>query len=435
MHLWTDYEGKTVNGDYLLGRLLRSEGRNGFFATTNKQGQQAVIRLTEAHFDEDQQLERWRKVAALKHPHLIEIDQLGSTDFDGVSLTYALMEAEDASLGDVLKDRSLTPTESLQVARAVAQALRALHGAGLVHEHIEAANVLAVGEVVKLRSDCVRECVADQEFLTQEGCAALRRKDVRALGTLLLRCLTLESELRAQLKLPEPFYRVVPGAIDGSLSLEQIEALLGPEEAAKPEPPSPVASENAVTVPPASLPPAHSSPVPASSVLPVSAEEAAPPQFRPRNERRAQAQIESQESQSKRWLLLGACAAVLLLVIAGVWHLASGKPQTQAAAPVQAPSSAPVQSTPAVQPAATPVAPAHGWHVIAYTYNHEDQAQAKVKSVLRHHASLEPQVFSPGGHGPYLVALGGVMSEQDAKTMLQRARRSGMPRDTFIRNY
>ena len=64
------------------------------------------------------------------------------------------MEPEDANLGDVLKERPLTSAETLQVARAVLGALKALHASGLVHEHIEPNNVLAVGETVKLRSDC-----------------------------------------------------------------------------------------------------------------------------------------------------------------------------------------------------------------------------------------------------------------------------------------
>ncbi|MDE1160410.1 MAG: hypothetical protein PW792_00535 [Acidobacteriaceae bacterium] len=233
MHLWTEYEGKTVNGDYTLGRLLRSEGRNGFFATADKKGQQAVIRLTEAHFDEDQQLARWRQVSVLKQPHLIGIDNVGRADLDGVSLTFALMESDDANLEEVLKERPLTTAEALQVARAVTEALQSLHASGLVHEHIEPANVMAVGEVVKLRSDCVRECVADGEFRTQEGCAELRRKDVNALAVLLLRCLTLDSEIRPGAPLPEPFYRILPGALAGTLSLDQISAILGPSDEAK----------------------------------------------------------------------------------------------------------------------------------------------------------------------------------------------------------
>ena len=29
MQLWTEYEGRKIEGTYTLGKLLRSEGRNG----------------------------------------------------------------------------------------------------------------------------------------------------------------------------------------------------------------------------------------------------------------------------------------------------------------------------------------------------------------------------------------------------------------------
>ena len=176
MQLWTEYEGRKIAETYTLGKLLRSEGRNGFFSTADTAGQAAVIRLTEAHFDEDELLKRWQQVAEMHQSNLIGIERFGQTNFDGIAITYALMEANDANLGDVLQERPLTVTETTQVARSVHSALSALHASGLVHEHIEPVNVLAVGETVKLRSDCVRECIADIEFNTPEGCAALRRR-------------------------------------------------------------------------------------------------------------------------------------------------------------------------------------------------------------------------------------------------------------------
>ncbi|MFC6646600.1 hypothetical protein ACFQBQ_13600 [Granulicella cerasi] len=438
MHLWTDFEGKVVNGDYTLGKLLRSEGRNGFFSAADSKGQQAVMRLTEAHFDEEEQLGRWQKVATLKQEHLIGIERTGKTAFDGVSLTYALMESDDANLEDVLKERPLTAAEGLQVARAVTEALRALHGSGMVHEHIEPANVYAVGEVVKLRSDCVRECVADQEFLTAEGCAEKRRKDVHDLGKLLLRCMTLESEWHPLVRLPEPLYRVVPGAIEGTLTLDQIDTMLGREEAPKPVAAAPT---EATAKPPVTTPPVAAAPVQTPVAAAAVAEEKPQEQarnFRPRNDLSSRRNAEAKQDQSKRLLMIAGCAVVFLLAIIAVWRMVSSKPkpEAEAAAPVAA---APVVAQRAApQPMAAPVAPkvvAHGWHVVAFTYNHAGQAQAKADSLAAKHAGLSPQVFSPSGHAPYYVALGGVMSEPEAKALLQRARRSGMPRDTFMRNF
>ncbi len=222
MQLWTEYEGRTIEGTYTLGKLLRSEGRNGFFATADATGKPAVIRITEAHYDEDDLLNRWRQVSAIHETNLIEIERFGQADFDGVAITYALMEANDANLGDVLHERPLTLAETTQVARAVHAALTALHASGLVHEHIAPDNVLAVGETVKLRSDCVRECIADIEFNTPEGCAELRRRDIHDFGILLLQCLTLEKTYNAGLNLPDVFRRLIPHMLDGSWTLDQI---------------------------------------------------------------------------------------------------------------------------------------------------------------------------------------------------------------------
>ena len=99
-----------------------------------------------------------------------------------------------------------------------------------------------------------------------------------------------------------------------------------------------------------------------------------------------------------------------------------------------APSPAPVA---AVQPA-SPLAAAgmtKGWYVIAYTYNHRGQAEAKAAVLRQKYASLQPQVLSPPRQALFLVSLGGPMSKEQASGVLRQARRSGLPRDTFMRNY
>src|SRR6185437_4883064 len=107
-------------------------------------------------------------------------------------------------------------------------------GSGIVHEHIEPVNVLAVGETVKLRSDCVRECIADIEFNTPEGCAELRRRDVHNFGMLLLECLTLEKRYNPGLNMPDVFRRMIPHMLDGTWTLEQVGQLVTPPAAPPP---------------------------------------------------------------------------------------------------------------------------------------------------------------------------------------------------------
>jgi eukaryotic-like serine/threonine-protein kinase len=455
MQLWNEYEGRTIEGTYTLGKLLRSEGRNGFFATSDTTGNAAVIRLTEAHYDEDELLKRWGQVADMHQANLIGIERFGQTDFDGVAITYALMEADDANLDDVLRERPLTLAETMQVARAVHGALSALHASGLIHEHIEPANVLAVGEAVKLRSDCVRECIADIEFNTPEGCAELRRKDVHNFGMLLLECLTLEKRYNPGLNLPDIFRRMIPRMLDGTWSLEQVGQLVNPPAPAR-KPSTAAASPTQAATTKQQSESAKStngsSAQPKQTTLPLDMPRAGGGSAKdPALPNRRGVPDQSSRFNLRPWILGGVAAVVVCVIV--IWHFVSPKPgqPAQASATVQsAPAvSAPApqtESQPALQPVTAPAAGATnsapalmphtpGWYVIAWTYNHQSQAQTKANSINARNRGFHAEVFSPHGGVPYLVSLGGPMSESDAKALQQRARRSGLPRDTYIRNY
>lgn len=101
----SEYEGKTIAGGYQLASLLRSEGRSAFFRIDDGAQNQAVMRLTEAHFDQEEMLKRWKHVAAVQQDNLIAIRSTGETTLDGVALTYAVMEPSDANLAEVLQER------------------------------------------------------------------------------------------------------------------------------------------------------------------------------------------------------------------------------------------------------------------------------------------------------------------------------------------
>ena len=418
MLLWNDYEGKTIAEAFPLKKLLRPEGRSAFFTTTRPDGKVDIIRLTESADDQDELLTPWRQVTEAAQPNLVTIKRFGQTTFDGVPLTYALMEATDASLTEILLERPLTPTETAEVANAVTSALRTLHELQLTHGHIEPASIFACAETIKLRSDCVRECIPDPDFHPEAECQERRQQDIRALGVLLLRCLTLESQLNAAMRLPAPFHVIIPHALDGSWGLAEIADPLNPP-AVKPLVPASVLEQH---------------PQAAEAVLPV---RAAVPQRQldfDYADEAAKPGLPEWALNPKLWLI--AAAGLLVLILAGHFLGKSTKPvATSAAAPIV---DAATMNKPAVtvapQPAASVVTPA-GWHVVAFTYRREPQAFAKVAELQRRYPNLNPQVFSPTGRGPYFAALGGVMSREQAEAVLKQARRSGMPRDTFIRNY
>ncbi|WP_263416732.1 hypothetical protein [Terriglobus albidus] len=512
MHLWTDYESKTLGG-YLLGRLNRSEGRNAFFSTATPDGQPALLRLTEAHFDESELIGRWRRIAAVSHPHLQAIKRAGQTTFDGLSLACCLLEPTDASLSDALREGVLSVEETKDIAEAVGGALAALHAAGLIHEHVDATNVFASGEVIKLRSDCCRECVGEFEADTPEAREALRQRDVHDFGVLLLRCLGLDWMGHTSTRLPKPFDRIIPGAFNGTLKAEDIVAILQPPPKQTPVVPAVQQASTGATIPrpAASIPKAAASeennteptgshrvassplqdePTLAHSRLAATEEIAADANVLPATGiagmgNRLRMGLDDLLEQSrqhlgttsigaglmrrfrpmkprpisrKTYIASGAAAAMLGIVIwaaAGGKHednkqeatpqhaaIVDGKPATQQNTVKQQP----VSQRPASRPAAVPEAqPAQnsliasgeraGWHVIAYTYKYEQQAQAQVMKLQHKYVSLHPQVFTPTGHAPYFVALGNPSDETTAMDLRNRARQVGLPRDTYARNF
>ncbi|MDW5265787.1 MULTISPECIES: protein kinase [Acidobacteriaceae] len=426
MQLWNEYEGRIVADQFPLKKLLEPEGRSAFFSTTNGSDAPAVIRLIEAHFDEPEILARWSEVAKVDQPNLIKLKKFGQTTLDETALLYAVMEPADASLADILKERSLTTQEATQLATSLVPALAALHAHNLVHEHLNAANVLAIGEVIKLRSDCIREA--------PEGAEATEAKarDVRDLSTLLIRALTLQNRFPVGTTLPAPFHEIVTNGLSGAWGLPQIAAALAP---ATPKQPAP-----SVPAPPIQKPKADQ-----EATVPTPATVSEP---RPRIVAPVSAVDEDHPRRFLPWTTIA--AAVILAIFIG-WHFLHKSPvpipnlATMPSGTTQPASNVAAATVPTASNATTStasrvsVAPANGprtqWRVVAYTYNHQNQAQDKAAQILSKHAALNPEVFAPKGHAPYLVTVGGSMSHDEAISFRRKARSEGLPRDTYAQNF
>jgi eukaryotic-like serine/threonine-protein kinase len=494
MELWNEYEGRTIDGLYPLTKLLEPEGRSAFFSTSNGTGVPTVIRLIESHFDDEEILARWRGIAALDNDNLVKLKKFGQVDLDGTSLVYAVMEPAEANLGEIVRERKLTVLETRQLASSLVGALEALHSNGFVHEHVEPGNVLAVGETIKLRSDCVREAPEGEDG------AARKRKDVHDMAMVLLRALTQQRTLEAasrDLPLPEPFDQIVRKGLSGEWGLREIAALVPPPP--KVVPPAPVVPSASASAPtPASAPntagagvPRVVRPVASGPVAPdsgvrgssgsgvkqpvVSASQPGRPvassarvdrpvgsadsPVRPRN--RGFAVEEERGGIDPRKIAYGVGALLVLLL---VWFFVHGRSSSSkgsaekssapasvaqgnasadagsaapASGPTVAPSEVPASRNPASNATSNPASgdTLHQWRVIAYTYNHEAQAKEKVDQIAGKHPELRPEVFRPTGRGPYLVALGGPMSRDEAFAFAGKAKRSGLPRDLYAQNY
>jgi hypothetical protein len=443
MELWNEYEGRTIDGAFPLTKLLSPEGRSAFFSTTNGTGVPTVIRLIESHFDDEEILARWRGIAKIEDAHLVTLKKFGKVELDGSSLVYAVMEPVEANLGEVLEERRLTVAETKQVATSVVSALQVLHAHGYVHEHVAPGNVFAVGEAIKLRSDCIREVPEGEEG------RELMRRDAQDFARLLLRALTQQRTLEAaarDLPLIAPFDEIVTKGMSGEWGLAEMSAALVSVDRA-----------SASSVPIANAPAATRTAV---REVPVERATAAvkrtvlePTAPLPSSRVRV-AVVEERRGGDLRKILYGVGVFVVGLL---VWLFVHGRStgaksvtQEVAAPAIAAPAiAAPVAvagpgETASVPAAESAVVPQRGkaggntrsaWRVVAYTYNHEGQAQKKAETIAQKHSELRPEVFTPNGRAPYLVTVGGEMSKDDAFALAKRARGEGLPHDIYAQNY
>ncbi len=101
-------------------------------------------------------------------------------------------------------------------------------------------------------------------------------------------------------------------------------------------------------------------------------------------------------------------------------------------------SSAPDAAKPAAHAPAfraeSPTVNGNVWRVILYTYTHQADAERRAKAINARH-SMHVDVFSPSGGSPYLVAVAGRMSRDEAAQARRRAIAAGMAHDAYIQNY
>jgi serine/threonine-protein kinase len=167
---WTEWVGRTIDGKYALRELLGASGHGAVFLTESERGSVA-LKVVPADLDDygDAQLSRWAAAAKLFHPHLLGIFQSGRFELEGAQFLYVLMECAEENLSLVLPQRALTEAEALQMLDPVVSALVFLNGKGLVHGGIKPANILALGDQIKLSCDGVRPIALSQGLSASAG--------------------------------------------------------------------------------------------------------------------------------------------------------------------------------------------------------------------------------------------------------------------------
>jgi outer membrane biosynthesis protein TonB len=157
--VWTRWQGHVINGMFPLGRYLGCSDHSGVFVTRSaaRDSSQVAIKLvpTDRALAE-LQLPRWKRAGGLAHPHLLRLLEWGGCQLDGLPYLYAVMEYADQTLAQLLPHRALTDDEAREMLLPALHALAFLHGRNLLHGRLKPANVLVVGDQLKLASDTIR---------------------------------------------------------------------------------------------------------------------------------------------------------------------------------------------------------------------------------------------------------------------------------------
>src|SRR3974377_1900363 len=156
---WKRWEGQIVDGRYPLLQYIGGEEGSAVFLTASEDPsvQKAAIKLVQTEAKEaEAQLGRWEAASRLRHPHLLRLFQQGRCQLDGVWLIYLVMECADEDLAQVLAQRPLSSAEMREALVPALDALAYVHGHGYVLAGLRPANILAVGDQLRLASEHLR---------------------------------------------------------------------------------------------------------------------------------------------------------------------------------------------------------------------------------------------------------------------------------------
>jgi outer membrane biosynthesis protein TonB len=155
--VWTSLQGHVINGVFPLGRYLGCSDHSGVFLTKSARhpAEVAIKLLPTNRALAESQLPRWKRAGGLTHPHLLRLFEWGGCQLDGLPYLYVLMEYAEQTLAQLLQQRALTDEEAREMLPAVLDALAFLHGRDLVQGQLKPANVLVVGDQIKLASDTI----------------------------------------------------------------------------------------------------------------------------------------------------------------------------------------------------------------------------------------------------------------------------------------
>ena len=220
VELGKDWVGQTVNARFPLQQYLGGSDSTAVFLTqlpTGTKSKAAIKLVVASASDGDILVANWKRAAQLSHPHLLQVFDGGRCWLSGRELLYVVTEFADESLAQVLPHRALTASETDIMLRPTVSALGYLHDQGLIHGDLRPANVMAVGDQLKLSTDCVCGPGAAPKTLSNHyGAPELSSgqispgTDIWNLGATLVESLTQHapSSIGSAANLPKPYAEV-----------------------------------------------------------------------------------------------------------------------------------------------------------------------------------------------------------------------------------
>ena len=193
---WKQWQGQTVNGEFLLGEYMGGSQNGAVFQTQfgDPHRQPAAIKLiSENSPNAKNRLASWQSAITFSHPNLIRIFQAGHCRIGDAKLLYVVMEYADENLSQVVPRRPLTEIEAAELLSPVLGALAYLHAKGLVHSRIKPANIMASGDQLKLSSDGIRRAgdpISEPTGYDPPEATSSSAGDIWSLGLTLVEVLT-----------------------------------------------------------------------------------------------------------------------------------------------------------------------------------------------------------------------------------------------------
>ena len=145
------WEGRVIEGRFPLLKRLGGTENCGLYFTVLQGMQEAIIQLiatdaTQAETD----LAQWTFAQSLTHPNLARVLAAGQCVLDGKSLVYVVGEPSSTNLAAIIESGPIEVRQAKEIFDPIVDALKYLHGKGVVHGHLNPANIHFAGSKPRL---------------------------------------------------------------------------------------------------------------------------------------------------------------------------------------------------------------------------------------------------------------------------------------------